>query len=316
MPQVSVIVLTYNPDPAKLRQTLTAAARQREVDYEILISDDGSARKDFSFLPTFMQQLGVENWRLLDNAENKGTVQNCLSAVREAQGDYVFLTSPGDYLFDDFVLRDCYRFAEKHQASLCFGDAVFYSAADGQPRVTQTYGTPAQPQLYAPTVSKARMKAAFFGGSWVIGASYFRRRTVALSYLEKIASGSVYTEDTTSTAAALACGERLCYVARNVVWYEDGTGVSTSANQRWKEVLAKDLVQSYTQLKAEHPKDPYVDILYRNVVETNRTKRIVGKLLRHPLLFVRILLCKRAKKIPLAYTAEDMQRLTELLSIE
>ncbi len=315
MSQVSVIVLTYNPNPAKLRQTLTAAARQQEIDYEILISDDGSTRKDFSFLPTFMQQLGVVNWRLIDNAENKGTVKNCLSALREAQGDYVFFTSPGDYLFDDFVLRDFYRFAEEQQASLCFGNAVFYSAADGQPRITQVYGNPAQPQLYAPAVSTAWMKAAFFGGNWVIGASYFRRRTVALTYLEKIANSSVYTEDTTSTAAALACGERLCYFARNVVWYEDGTGVSTSANQRWKEILAQDVVRCFTQLKAEHPADPYVDILYRNVTETNRITRIVGKLLRHPILFVRIFLCKRAKRLPITYTAEDIRFLTDLLSI-
>lgn len=315
MPQVSVIVLTYNPDPAKLRQTLTAAARQREVDFEILISDDGSARKDFSFLPSFMQQLGVASWRLLDNAENAGTVKNCLGAVREAQGDYVFLTSPGDYLFDDYVLRDLYHFAEQNNAPLSFGNAVFYTAADGEPRVTQRYSAPAQPQLYAPAVPAARMKAAFFGGSWVIGASYFRRRTLALTYLEKIADNSVYTEDTTSTAAALACGERLCYCARNVVWYEDGTGVSTSANQRWKEILMRDMVRCFTQLKAEHPTDPYVDILYRNVTETNRIKRIVGKLLRHPILFARIFLCKRANKTPITYTANDLQLLTELLSI-
>ena len=316
MPQVSVIVLTYNPDPAKLRQTLTAAARQREIDCEILISDDGSARKDFSFLPSFMQQLGVANWRLLDNMENAGTVKNCLGAVREAQGDYVFFTSPGDYLFDDYVLRDLYRFAEQNNAPLCFGNAVFYTAVDGQPRITQRYSAPLQPQLYDPAVSAARMKAAFFGGSWIIGASYFRRRTLALTYLEKIADTSVYTEDTTTTAAALACGERLCYFARNVVWYEDGTGVSTSASQRWKEILAQDVLQCFTKLREEHPTDPYVDILYRNVTVTNRITRIAGKFFRHPILFVRILLCKWAKKIPITYTAEDMRRLTELLSIK
>ncbi len=315
MPQVSIIVLTYNPDTAKLRQTLTAAACQQEVDCEILISDDGSSRKDFSFLPAFMQQLGVVNWRLLDNSENLGTVKNCLNAVREAKGDYVFFTSPGDYLFDEFVIRDFHRFAKENNASLCFGDAVFYAATDGCPRITRKYGNPAQPQMYSPSVSASQMKTAFFGGTWVIGASYFRRRTLALTYLEKIANFSVYTEDSTSTAAALACGERLCYFARNVVWYEDGTGVSTSANQRWKKVLAQDLIQSFTQIKAEHPTDPYVDILYRNITETNRIKRIVGKILHHPILFVRIFLCKRAKKMPIVCTTDDLQRLTKLLSI-
>lgn len=315
MPQISVIVLTYNPDNRKLRQTLTAIARQKDADLEILISDDGSARKDFSFLADFMQALGIHQYRLLEHKENRGTVASCLSAVREATGSYVFLTSPGDYLYDDYVLRDFYRFSEANHAVLSFGNAVFYGEQDGMPILTRSVGTPAQPDFYAPGASAKPAKLSFFGGNWVIGASYFRERTLFLGILEQICNESKYTEDTPSTAFAMAAGHRLYYFDRNVVWYEDGTGVSTGVSEKWKKLLHDDALRCFTKLKSLYPKDPCVDIAYRNLSVPGRFRRIAGKLLRHPILMLRLAICKKVKAKLVSCPPEDMQYLAELLKI-
>lgn len=315
MPQVSVVVLTYNPDNRKLRQTLTAAAAQKDVSFEIIISDDGSARKDFSFLPEFMQSLQVENYRLLAHEENRGTVESCLSAVREATGKYVFLTSPGDYLFDEYVLRDFCAFAEKHSAKLCFGNAVFYNADGKEAVLTKTFGSPVQPHFYDPHACRKTAKLSFFGGNWVIGASYFRERNLLLEGLEQIRGESKYTEDTPTTAFAMAAGEQLCYFDRNVVWYEDGTGVSTGASEKWKKLLHEDALRSFRKLKTIYPRDPYVDITYRNLSVDNRWKRIAGKLLRHPVLIAQLHRCKKAAGKPIECQPEDLNRLKQLLEI-
>ena len=313
MLQVSVIVLTYNPDKRKLLQTLSAAASQKDISFEIIISDDGSVKKDFSFLPEYMETLGVKNWSLLEHEQNRGTVQSCLSAVNASVGEYVFLTSPGDFLFDSYALRDFYRFAEENNASVCFGNTVFYCAQDDVPRTTRTYGNPAQPDFYAPDRSATVAKTNFFGGSWIIGASYFRRRACMLSCLQKISETAVYMEDTPTTAFALAEGERLCYYDRNIVWYEDGTGVSTGANEKWNKLLHKDVLKSFEKLKVQYPKDPYVDIAYRNISQENRLRRIAENLLRHPVIMTRIAVCRKAKKKPILCTQADMQRLSALL---
>ena len=313
MPQVSVIVLTYNPDNRKLRQTLAAAARQKDVSLEILISDDGSANKDFSFLSGYMASLGVEDYRLLAHAENRGTVESCLSAVREAKGEYVFLTSPGDYLFDEYVLRDLCAFAQTHEAKLCFGNAVFYNADGGEPVLTKNIGCPAQPAFYAPDASEKTMKLSFFGGNWVIGASYFRQRQLLLDTLEEIRGRSKYTEDTPTTAFAIAAGERLCYCDRNVVWYEDGTGVSTGVSEKWKKLLHEDALRSFRKLKNKYPKDPYIDITFRNLSVTSRPKRILGKLLRHPILMLKLTRLKKVAGKPIECSQEDLDRLSTLL---
>lgn len=316
MPQVSVIVLTYNPNEAKLRQTLRAAAAQKDVTLEILISDDGSAKKDFSFLPGFMESIGISNYRLLEHPVNRGTVHSCLSAVEAATGEYVFLTSPGDLLFDPTVLRDFYRFAREQDAELCFGNAVFYTAEADTPKLTRQYGTPAQPHLYGPGVSRKQLCTCFFGGIWIIGASYFRSRRLALETLKQIAGVSVYMEDTPSTAFALAAGSKLCYYDRNTVWYEDGTGVSTGASEKWKHLLKKDVAAAFAKLKTQYPNDPYVDIAARNALVNNRKKRILGKLLHHPLTVFRFVLCKKAKPSPIRCTPEDLRRLDSMLKTD
>lgn len=314
MPQVSIIVLTYNPDNRKLRQTLSMIAAQKDVSLEVIISDDGSSRKDYSFLPDFMAALGIRNYQLLDHKENRGTVQSCLRAVEAASGEYVFLTSPGDHLFDSYVLRDFYRFAQKNQAELCFGNAVFYTNDNGIPRTTRACGTPAAPQLFAPDSPWA--KSAFFCGNWVIGASYFRSRALARSCLEQLADTAKYMEDTPTTAFALAEGHSLCYFDRNVVWYEDGTGVSTGANEKWNKLLHQDALQSFAKLKRLYPKDPCVDLAYYNLAQSNRFKRIARRLLRHPILAVEAALFKKAKKKPVACTEADLQQLTKLLQTQ
>lgn len=313
MVQVSIVVLTYNADAVKLRQTLASAAAQREISFEIIVSDDGSARKDFSFLQEYMQTLGVKHYRLIENPDNKGTVQNCLSGVKAASGEYVFLTSPGDLLYDAFVMRDFYRFAQERNAKLCFGNSVFYCMEEGTPRLTRQYGTPPNPQIYRENTSVA--KASFFGGNWIIGASYFRDRAVAQKYFEKIAGTSVYMEDTTSTAFALAEGIALHYYDRNLVWYEDGTGISTGASDKWKKLLEEDLTKSFEQLKKEHPRDACVDIAAKNALQKSRGRRIAYKILRHPLLLLQIKYGNvKNENVPISCQRADLERLKRLLS--
>lgn len=314
MPQVSVIVSTYNPDITKLKQTLSSAVNQKDVDFEIIISDDGSTQKDFSFLAEFMKSYNIKNYILLDHKKNLGTVKNCLSAVRAACGEYVFMTSPGDFLYDSHVLRDFYDFARMHEANLCFGNTVFYKAKE--PILSRKFGSPAAPTIYAPGASISQIKACFLGGNWVIGASYFRQRQLFLTALEAISDTAIYMEDTTSTAYALANNERLSYFNRNIVWYEDGSGISTGKSDKWTKLLHSDLVQSLTKLKTLFPTDPYIDICLRNATVSDRTRRLLGNFLRHPLAMVRIAHAKQAKKVPIQCSQEDLKRLSQLLKIK
>lgn len=315
MPQVSIIVLTYNPDPAKLRATLSAAVAQRGVEVEIIISDDGSAQKDFRFLPEFFAEHHFSNWRLVENPVNRGTVHNCYAGVSAASGAFVFLTSPGDILFSDTTMQQFYDFAKARNAQLCFGNAVRYCAENGKVRRTNNHSIPAVPDVYGEGASLKNQKTAFFGDTFIIGACYFRSRDFAAKYFEKLLDVCKFMEDTPSTMLALADGIPICYCDRNIVFYEDGTGVSTGAKEKWRKILHADLCSALTLLQSLHPKDPWVQIALKNAEENSRKKRILWRFLHHPVISFRMLLQKKLvkpKQIPC--DPADLQRLENLLN--
>lgn len=316
MPQVSVLLLTYNSDPAQMRRALTAIASQKEVSLEVIISDDGSAKKDFAFLPDFMDQAGITQWKLLEHPHNRGTVYSCLSAAEAATGEYAFLTSPGDFLFDTYVLRDFYRFAQEHDSALCFGNAIYYTCEGGSPESSAQFGQPPRPQHYALDTPSSHKKTAFFSGDWVVGACYFRRLPQLRESLEAIAGKIVYTEDTPTTMFLMAQGHPLCYYDRNMVWYEHGTGISTSGSSKWDRLVREDLHSGYRLLKVRFPKDPYIDYAHRHALENSRIRRAIGNLLRHPFIMLRLRLLRRAPKKEVSCTHEDWERLAELLKIQ
>lgn len=314
MPQVSIVVLTYNPDPGKLRATLLGAVRQQGVSTEIIISDDGSARKDFSFLPGFFEALGYDNWKLIENAENKGTVHNCYAGVGAAEGEYVFLTSPGDILFDSTTMQRFYAFAAPRKAQLCFGNAVRYCVRDGKVCRTSPYSIPAAPDVYGDGTLK-KQKTAFFGDDLIIGACYFRSREFAQKYLSQLLDVSKYMEDTPSTMFALADGATISYLDSPIVFYEDGTGVSTGAQDKWRKLLNQDLCAALTKLRSLHPGDPWVAVALCNAAQKSRSKRILWRFARHPIISLGMLKhkkCRKPKQIPCP--EEDLARLESLLA--
>lgn len=311
--QVSIILLTYYPDPFQLRQSLIAAAQQTGVEFEIIVSDDGSQTKDFSFIPALMQEYGIRNYRIIENEQNQGTVKNCLGAIRQAQGEYIFLTSPGDYLFDCNTMADFYQYAVTNNAKLVFGNAVYYRPGDPDPVLTRESSVVYAPHIYAPGVPTAAAKTHFYGDNWPIGAGYFRHRETVLPYFEAVSQHSVYVEDNTTTAYAMADGISLCHYDRNIVWYEDGTGVSTGASEKWRVRIAQDVRLSYEALQKKHPKNPYVDYAFHNAGIPERKKRLIYQLTHHPLIFLRHQLGKRtARPVPVRCSAQDLAYLKNL----
>lgn len=316
MPSVSVLLLTYNSDPAQVRRALTAIAGQKEVALEVIISDDGSTKKDFSFLPDFMDRIGLQQWKLLEHATNRGTVYSCLSAAEAATGEYAFTTSPGDFLFDEYVLRDFYRFAKEHNSVCCFGNPVYYGCEEGTPKQSLQYGQPLRPQHYEKDVPAAYGKTAFFAGDWVVGACYFRRLPEFRECLQAIAGKVVYAEDTPTTMFLMAQGNRLYYYDRNMVWYEYGTGISTGGSSKWDRLVREDIHSGYRLLKEQFPRDPYIDYAHRHALETSDLRRSAGNVLRHLDIMLRLRLLRRAPKKEVSCADKDWERLAELLKIQ
>ena len=125
---VTIAILTFHPDVKKMLLTLDAVLSQENISFEVLICDDGSEEHYDDIWEDCFRRYGFEHYRILNAPSNQGTVKNCLNAAERANGKYLFLTSPGDLLYDRQTLRKLFEYAEKTGSKICFGNAIFYQS--------------------------------------------------------------------------------------------------------------------------------------------------------------------------------------------
>lgn len=238
--QVSIIICNYNPDLLKFERTVRAAIRQKEVDFEIIVTDDGSTNDYFDEINTIFEKYNFNNYILSKLMNNKGIVQNCLNGVKKANGEYVFLTSPGDILFDDYVLRDFYRYCKQYHLKIVFGDYLAYSAQGERVHLFRVTQGPSYPELFNQD-SKKNAMLEFSCGMSILGAAYFREKEFALESLNAVSGIVKYVEDYSTTLYGLLNDKSISYYQRKIVWYEYGTGISTceGLRQRVNEDIKK-----------------------------------------------------------------------------
>lgn len=235
---VSVCVATYNPDLKKLEDTLQSIICQKEISFEILLCDDGSAEDYTEAVDAFMGSRGFTEYRILRSGENHGTVMNCFTGIRHAVGKYIKLISPGDSLYDEKTLSCLVQHMESKGCEACFSDAVYYSneeSADGQqvalqPQETKSYAK------YRPYRQKIHYLVL---SDKVCGATWFVRRDTALKYLEELLDKVKYSEDSMYRLMVLD-GKYISHLDRRSVWYEYGAGISTAGSSKWYGLLKQD----------------------------------------------------------------------------
>lgn len=286
--KVSVVVLIYNPSMDKLKNTLNSITMQKNIDFEVIIADDGSLNIDRTVIEQWAyDRFDIERVKFVWNEQNQGTIKNYLSAVKEASGTYVYGISPGDYLYDEDVLRDLYQFAESNNVDVCFGNVQCYVNREGK-QVLVRRMSPENPEFFALEHSRGFLSSvAFFFGQFAIGATYFRKRTFLLDCLKKLAGTVVYIEDTASTFIYLLEGGRLLYYDRLVVFYESNSGISTNKSHPLAQKFKKD----------EEAIGDYVKTHYRNnpIVRYKWIDPHILRIVYHPCVFACVIwnkLCK------------------------
>ena len=96
--ELSIVILTYNSSFENLMKTLESSLNQDEINFEIIIADDGSKENHEKEIRDYFLAHDFTNFQLVLNRQNRGTVQNLLSALDVARGEYVKPISPGDLL--------------------------------------------------------------------------------------------------------------------------------------------------------------------------------------------------------------------------
>lgn len=246
---VSVLVLCYNPSLEKLFQTLYSIIVQQNISLEIVIADDGSKSKYFEKAEMWFEEHQFIHYTLVKNQKNQGTVKNYLSALEKAKGKYIKAISPGDFLYDADVLHGIYDFVKKKGYRIAFGKAGYYSYINGEFKLYRKQ-SPNNLNVYRKKQNNKILKNYLYFQDYVLGANFFIETKLALEYANKISDVVVYTEDT-SILFMLADGISIGFYDMYLIWYEYGTGISTSSESKWEKIIYNDNKSVYEILLRE-----------------------------------------------------------------
>lgn len=253
--EVSVLVLQYNPSFEAVKKTILSIIRQQNIEFEIVVADDGSKEDHFEKLKELFAQYSFSNYTLVKNQQNGGTVKNVLSGLKKCTGRYTKCISPGDCLYNPNVLETACARMKETGAGLLFGKMAFYNADKGIKIFKER--RPFKPEVYVEgDLLKIRKHLLIYQDN-ISGASAFMKTDLFTQMMEYASGRIVFQEDVTFSMFTFM-NEPLVYLDAYVVWYEYGGGVSTSGEDKWVARLQKDTLSYYKILRELYPKETYV----------------------------------------------------------
>lgn len=238
----SVIVCCYNPNIEKLQKTIISIEKQKDVEFEIIVSDDGTKSNYLKEIKEWAKENKFENIKYNFLKENVGTVKNLISAFEVSNGKYIKVISPGDYLFNENTLKRYKVEFEKMGYSLLFSRAVYYNE---------------QGEILK--LKNPQLRSSERGGKWlktnvcysldcVLGASMACKREMK-KYLDEISGVVRLLEDFPLSYLALMNGEKVGFIKDYMIWYEYGMGVSTSNSGK---IIKDDFLKFFDYLRTQY----------------------------------------------------------------
>lgn len=254
--KMTVLIVTYNSKIEKLILTLESVLQQNFKNYEIVVADDASKDNYFKQIEKYFAYRQFENYKLVSQAENLGTVKNLICGLELITGKYVKFISAGDTLYDENTLQKIYDFMDKEQSECCFGLMQGYRKQ--QNRLEKiSFPHPFDIEAYRKKKLKRIERNLIIYSDNVCGASLCYEKNFAIEYMNKISDCVIYEEDIFQVLSTVE-KRPITFLDDYVVWYEYGEGVSTGGQSKFKEALAKDTELFYEKLYKEYPQNRYI----------------------------------------------------------
>lgn len=286
MIDVSVVIAIYNSEWEKIRITLLSVLKQKNVSMQIVIADDGSERTYDKEINELMVQYDFKEYLVLNANENHGTVLNIANAMKHVNGRYTKTIAPGDYFFDESVLSRWVRFMQNNNIDVSFGNAVFYSKTE-KLKLHKTKGSPVNRHLYRLGRKKSRQFVDYIvANDTILGAAQLMKTDTIQKYMEIIKNKIIYAEDY-MIRIMVYDGVSVVYYPETVIWYEYGTGISTSKNDKWELLLHADFETS-NELISHRDAFNYMQKKFKIYLKLRKNKLVkkISKVLLFPTILI------------------------------
>ncbi|MFD1317113.1 glycosyltransferase [Loigolactobacillus zhaoyuanensis] len=174
---LSVCMATYNGAQTVARQ-LQSILMQLSAQDEVVIVDDHSTDQTVAMIKDLVSNSSVQV-RLLINSQNQGPIKSFARALKQAQGELVFLADQDDVWFDDKVAQVVTAF-QQQKADLIVHDGVVVDQDEQQIAASwNQYNHNQLPQ----TVGSNLLKNGYTGAMMAVSQRLLQR---ALPFPERI----------------------------------------------------------------------------------------------------------------------------------
>lgn len=114
--KATIFILVYN-NSDELGATVESVMEQKNIDAEIILSDDGSSNYDTALLEDYAIRLRerYDTVRVNVNEQNVGTVKHLNRIIQMADGEYLISCSSGDRFRDENTVADIILDFEKQK---------------------------------------------------------------------------------------------------------------------------------------------------------------------------------------------------------
>ena len=310
---VSVVVVTYNSEINKIKTTIKSVIMQKNVKIQLIVCDDGSNNNHFIEIDDYMKERKVENYSLIANSVNRGTVANTLSGCNIATGDYIITLGPGDGLIHEDIIFQWIQEMEREKKKWSFSDVICYNYCDDNVNVVEIN---AYPQSIEPYIKHNDLKTRWnylVLGDVAFGAAMVAKTDIYIEYLSKLDGIVKYGEDNVWRLMVFD-GIVASYYNKPAVFYEYGSGISTSGNNEWGNRIKQDWIS------ANHEMMKYVgdDAIKNKIIkllslQEKKYYRFYSQFLRGKLILsLKRRMNPRKTCVP---TTEELDELTRLLTI-
>lgn len=248
MKDISVVLVTYNSSWEKTKKTIESILRQEQVEFEIVISDDGSNETNYDKIEKFFYDKKFKDYVLVQNSGNVGTIKNCIRALENAKGKYIKAISPGDLLLKKDSLRVMYKALINSKRKWAFGQMICVS--DSLKKEMECIAFHSGPQDIKPYEENDIELIKY---NYICCADKINVTTILIEkeiwllYLKKISNKLKYVEDY-AFEMMIRDGIIPTYVPINVGIYEVGSGISTLNNNKWNRILLNERKIFYNEI--------------------------------------------------------------------
>lgn len=242
---ISVIIATYKRIEG-LIPTLESVRLQEYANKELIIADDGSGNEIISIINKYIEENKkyFNSVTFIKNETNLGTVKNIQNAYRIAKGEIIKVLSPGDLFYDQMVLKNINCYFEENSSLIACGIPRTYHKKNDRIIDDFLYNYSTYINL---NDSKKTLFNLLYASRYLIGATLVFHKDIFEKFDLFLPDKVKYSEDLIQVYATLK-GIRIHLIDSYMIWYEYGSGISTSNNSSWSNIFIQDNVSFYKWL--------------------------------------------------------------------